>query len=253
MENSIILFPETLLLVFKAESLINSNILENNKLLVLSLLNTEYRWRELFNEDVISKVSFFQVYPKLGLDPGEVSQHLANIKAWGITLRDPESLKYFSQFKETLKEVFEDLIPEIKLVEKEDRNKKAEIFQAVLTLELAEELDQEVSGIWKSLKNIDQKYKSVFKNRIIGEDYTFEEFEAPFKVDISVHTGLEGIPARISAWKTIAPILFKDFSEKLQVLITEEEILELWENPKEELAKLFAKKEVELKILDLND
>ena len=253
MKEDFVLFPETLLLISKKEAIEESDILEKGKILVLSLLNTKYRWIELFGEEFTSKVSFFPTYEKLGLDPGEVSQHLANIKAWGVTLRDPESLKYFSQFKETLKEVFEDLVPEIKLVDQEKRDKKAEILQAVLTLELAEELDQEVSGIWKSLQSVDQKYQSIFKSRIIGEDYTFEEFEAPFKVDIPIHTNLEGISARISAWKVIAPILFKDFNDKVRVLVTEKEIVEMWENPEEELAKLFAKKEVDLRTIEVND
>ncbi|NPA39984.1 MAG: hypothetical protein GXO57_06045 [Thermodesulfobacteria bacterium] len=231
--SAFLLFPQTLLFPEYEKSLekISSSIV------VLNLIYTESRWKALFSENLLKRVKFLNLFKLLEksfpVDVEELKKELELVKNWGTSFRDPENLRYFSQFKDTLREVLESLTPSISLKVKP---KVENIKPFLIALCLAEDFDFEASEVYLSVKNLKDRYQEVFKDKVIGEDLVFSPEEVPkgfLETDLSKVYAFDffqvyGLNTRVSAWKKLFPKIELPF-DKLGLLITDEALLENWE------------------------
>ncbi|NPA40127.1 MAG: hypothetical protein GXO57_06775 [Thermodesulfobacteria bacterium] len=220
-----LLYPRTFVFNPRLEEILTQNF---QRLFVVNLLSTQKRWKEFYSEEVFDRLVFIDLISKLGIDQKELISQLENVKYWGISFRDPENLKYFSQFKNSLRDSMEELGLIFKN-EEEKEEKDVSTFRAVLTLCLAEELDYELANIQKSLEVIDKRYKEVFEEKIIGEDPGYEKL-IPSTLDFS--TGFfdfyqtYNLEARINSWNVLASELPTEINA---LFFMEEELLDEWE------------------------
>jgi len=224
--NSVLLYPQTLLLPEIAEELKNYF----KKLIILKLPTTEEHISQFF-----SNFEFFEFLEIRGIDEKfeqEIKKEITNIETWGLFFRTPETLKYFAQYKEVLQDSLEQIIPYLKKaeVQKEGTLKKQIDFkQALLILCLAESLDSKLLDVKTGLKKIEKKYQEVIKEKIIGEELgKFSEIQNVMESSED-RFQLLNLPLRISAWKKLFSYLNpQELKENSQVLITERTLLQDW-------------------------
>ncbi len=207
-----------------------------SSIIILELSSTFETWKNFYNNSTTSwreKLKFLTLKKEFSIDWKELEREKETLKEWGLNFRTPENLKYFSQFKEILEESLETLLPNIKGV-KTISKQEIEIKRALITLLLAEDLDARLYELYLSLKEIDEKYNEILKEKIIGEDFTFQkilDIYYPVSEPYISFKNLSGLFSRINAWKTVGKYLEWEICPDLSnLLITDIELLESWKD-----------------------
>jgi hypothetical protein len=204
-----------------------------SKIVFLKLSKTEDLIENIYKDLPISwkeKVTFLEFKKEIKIDWNQLSREVDVIEEWGLNFRTPETLKYFSQFKETLEDSLENIYPSFN--KKEEKTKEeTEIKRALILLCLAEKLDYRLYEIEKSLKEMENRYNQIFEEKIIGEDETFEKI-LDIKEPLTNYLFEEELPnlnLRIFAWKLIGKYLdWESLYPLNDLLITEKKLLEDW-------------------------
>jgi hypothetical protein len=204
-----------------------------SKIVFLKLSKTEDLIENIYKDLPISwkeKVTFLEFKKEIKIDWNQLSKEVDVIEEWGLNFRTPETLKYFSQFKETLEDSLENIYPSFN--KKEEKTKEeTEIKRALILLCLAEKLDYRLYEIEKSLKEMENRYNQIFEEKIIGEDETFEKI-LDIKEPLTNYLFEEELPnlnLRIFAWKLIGKYLdWESLYPLKDLLITEKKLLEDW-------------------------
>ena len=204
-----------------------------SKIVFLKLSKTEELIENIYKDLPISwkeKITFLEFKKEIKIDWNQLSREVDVIEEWGLNFRTPETLKYFSQFKETLEDSLENIYPSFN--KKEEKNKEeTEIKRALILLCLAEKLDYRLYEIEKSLKEMENRYNQIFEEKIIGEDETFEKI-LDIKEPLTNYLFEEELPnlnLRIFAWKLIGKYLdWESLYPLNDLLITEKKLLEDW-------------------------
>jgi len=218
-----LLSPEKIVKVFPLVS----------KIVFLKLSKTEDLIENIYRDLPISwkeKITFLEFKKEIKIDWNQLSREVDVIEEWGLNFRTPETLKYFSQFKETLEDSLENIYPSFN--KKEEKTKEeTEIKRALILLCLAEKLDFRLYEIEKSLKEMENRYNQIFEEKIIGEDETFEKI-LDIKEPLTNYLFEEELPnlnLRIFAWKLIGKYLdWESLYPLNDLLITEKKLLEDW-------------------------
>ncbi|HBT03417.1 MAG TPA: hypothetical protein DEA54_01215 [Thermodesulfobacterium commune] len=226
----VLLYPQTFLGRKHLEKIIG--LIE--KLLVLDLGTTQENWLKFYHEktDLKEKVVFLGFKPDLEIDLEEVKKEVKSLEEWGYNFRTPENLRYFSQFKDVFENSLEDLLSAIKGGQrlKED---KFIIKSQIITLILAEKLDVSNYEIRVDLESLELKYQEVFKEKIVGEDFSFkplEELNRLISSSVELQESLPNLEQRIKAWQTLGPYIdFSHASGLDGLIITSSELLESWQ------------------------
>jgi len=204
-----------------------------SKIVFLKLSKTEDLIENIYKDLPISwkeKITFLEFKKEIKIDWNQLSREVDVIEEWGLNFRTPETLKYFSQFKETLEDSLENIYPSFN--KKEEKTKEeTEIKRALILLCLAEKLDYRLYEIEKSLKEMENRYNQIFEEKIIGEDETFEKI-LDIKEPLTNYLFEEELPnlnLRIFAWKLIGKYLdWESLYPLNDLLITEKKLLEDW-------------------------
>jgi hypothetical protein len=204
-----------------------------SKIVFLKLSKTEDLIENIYKDLPISwkeKVTFLEFKKEIKIDWNQLSREVDVIEEWGLNFRTPETLKYFSQFKETFEDSLENIYPSFN--KKEEKTKEeTEIKRALILLCLAEKLDYRLYEIEKSLKEMENRYNQIFEEKIIGEDETFEKI-LDIKEPLTNYLFEEELPnlnLRIFAWKLIGKYLdWESLYPLKDLLITEKKLLEDW-------------------------
>jgi len=204
-----------------------------SKIVFLKLSKTEDLIENIYKDLPIfwkEKITFLEFKKEIKIDWNQLSREVDVIEEWGLNFRTPETLKYFSQFKETLEDSLENIYPSFN--KKEEKTKEeTEIKRALILLCLAEKLDYRLYEIEKSLKEMENRYNQIFEEKIIGEDETFEKI-LDIKEPLTNYLFEEELPnlnLRIFAWKLIGKYLdWESFYPLNDLLITEKKLLEDW-------------------------
>jgi len=204
-----------------------------SKIVFLKLSKTEDLIENIYKDLPISwkeKITFLEFKKEIKIDWNQLSREVDIIEEWGLNFRTPETLKYFSQFKETLEDSLENIYPSFN--KKEEKTKEeTEIKRALILLCLAEKLDYRLYEIEKSLKEMENRYNQIFEEKIIGEDETFEKI-LDIKEPLTNYLFEEELPnlnLRIFAWKLIGKYLdWESLYPLNDLLITEKKLLEDW-------------------------
>ena len=204
-----------------------------SKIVFLKLSKTEDLIENIYKDLPISwkeKITFLGFKKEIKIDWNQLSREIDVIEEWGLNFRTPETLKYFSQFKETLEDSLENIYPSFN--KKEEKTKEeTEIKRALILLCLAEKLDYRLYEIEKSLKEMENRYNQIFEEKIIGEDETFEKI-LDIKEPLTNYLFEEELPnlnLRIFAWKLIGKYLdWESLYPLNDLLITEKKLLEDW-------------------------
>ncbi|PMP66158.1 MAG: hypothetical protein C0190_05925 [Thermodesulfobacterium geofontis] len=220
-----LLFPEK---AFKVFPLFSESVF-------LKLARTEEFVEYLYKELPFSwkeKITFIELKKEIKVDWNQLKREVDLLEEWGLNFRTPETLKYFSQFKETLEESLESLYPTFnKRKEEEKLKEEFEIKRALILLSLAEKLDFKLYEVEKALKEMENKFHQIFGEKIIGEDETFENI-IEIKEPLTSYLSGEGLPnlnLRIHAWKILGKYLdWESVFPLKNILITEKELLEDW-------------------------
>jgi hypothetical protein len=205
-----------------------------SKIVFLKLSKTEELIENIYKDLPISwkeKITFLEFKKEIKIDWNLLNREVDVIEEWGLNFRTPETLKYFSQFKETLEDSLESIYPSFNKKEKKNTEKEFEIKRALILLCLAEKLDFRLYEVEKSLKEMENRYNQVFEEKIIGEDETFERI-LDLKEPLTSYLFEEELPnlnLRIFAWKLIGNHLdWESLYPLSNLLITEEKLLENW-------------------------
>jgi hypothetical protein len=205
-----------------------------SKIVFLKLSKTEDLIENIYKDLPISwkeKITFLEFKKEIKIDWNQLSREVDIIEEWGLNFRTPETLKYFSQFKETLEDSLESIYPSFNKKEEKNTEKEFEIKRALILLCLAEKLDFRLYEVEKSLKEMENRYNQVFEEKIIGEDETFERI-LDLKEPLTSYLFEEELPnlnLRIFAWKLIGKHLdWESLYPLSSLLITEEKLLENW-------------------------
>ncbi|GEM_PF-768932 len=206
-----------------------------SKMVFLKLSKTKELMENIYKDLLISwkeKIIFLEFKKEIKVDWNQLNREVDVIEEWGLNFRTPETLKYFSQFKETLEDSLESIYPSFNKKEKEEKIKEEfEIRRALILLCLAEQLDFRLYEVEKSLKEIESKYNQIFEEKIIGEDETFERI-LDIKEPLASYLFEEELPnldLRVFAWKLIGKHLdWESLYPLNSLLITEEKLLENW-------------------------
>jgi hypothetical protein len=204
-----------------------------SKIVFLKLSKTEDLIENIYKDLPISwkeKVTFLEFKKEIKIDWNQLSREVDVIEEWGLNFRTPETLKYFSQFKETFEDSLENIYSSFN--KKEEKTKEeTEIKRALILLCLAEKLDYRLYEIEKSLKEMENRYNQIFEEKIIGEDETFEKI-LDIKEPLTNYLFEEELPnlnLRIFAWKLIGKYLdWESLYPLNDLLITEKKLLEDW-------------------------
>ena len=204
-----------------------------SKIVFLKLSKTEDLIENIYKDLPIfwkEKITFLEFKKEIKIDWNQLSREVDVIEEWGLNFRTPETLKYFSQFKETLEDSLENIYPSFN--KKEEKTKEeTEIKRALILLCLAEKLDYRLYEIEKSLKEMENRYNQIFEEKIIGEDETFEKI-LDIKEPLTNYLFEEELPnlnLRIFAWKLIGKYLdWESLYPLNDLLITEKKLLEDW-------------------------
>jgi len=204
-----------------------------SKIVFLKLSKTEDLIENIYKDLPISwkeKVTFLEFKKEIKIDWNQLSREVNVIEEWGLNFRTPETLKYFSQFKETFEDSLENIYSSFN--KKEEKTKEeTEIKRALILLCLAEKLDYRLYEIEKSLKEMENRYNQIFEEKIIGEDETFEKI-LDIKEPLTNYLFEEELPnlnLRIFAWKLIGKYLdWESLYPLNDLLITEKKLLEDW-------------------------
>ncbi|AEH23434.1 hypothetical protein TOPB45_1353 [Thermodesulfobacterium geofontis OPF15] len=204
-----------------------------SKIVFLKLSKTEDLIENIYKDLPIfwkEKITFLEFKKEIKIDWNQLSREVDVIEEWGLNFRTPETLKYFSQFKETLEDSLENIYPSFN--KKEEKTKEeTEIKRALILLCLAEKLDYRLYEIEKSLKEMENRYNQIFEEKIIGEDETFEKI-LDIKEPLTNYLFEEELPnlnLRIFAWKLIGKYLdWESLYSLNDLLITEKKLLEDW-------------------------
>uniref|UniRef100_A0A7V5XHH0 Uncharacterized protein n=1 Tax=Thermodesulfobacterium geofontis TaxID=1295609 RepID=A0A7V5XHH0_9BACT len=205
------------------------------KMVLLKLSKTEELVESIYKDLPVSwkeKITFLELKKEIKVDWNQLSKEVEIIEEWGLNFRTPETLKYFSQFKETLEDSLESIYPSFNKKEEEEKIKEEfEIKRALILLCLAEKLDFRLYEVEKSLKEMESKYNQIFEEKIIGEDETFERI-LDVKEPLASYLFEEELPnldLRIFAWKIIGKHLdWEPLYPLSNLLITEKKLLENW-------------------------
>jgi hypothetical protein len=205
-----------------------------SKIVFLKLSKTEELIENIYKDLPISwkeKITFLEFKKEIKIDWNLLNREVDVIEEWGLNFRTPETLKYFSQFKETLEDSLESIYPSFNKKEEKNTEKEFEIKRALILLCLAEKLDFRLYEVEKSLKEMENRYHQVFEEKIIGEDETFERI-LDLKEPLTSYLFEEELPnlnLRIFAWKLIGKHLdWESLYPLSSLLITEEKLLENW-------------------------
>jgi len=205
-----------------------------SKIVFLKLSKTEELIENIYKDLPISwkeKITFLEFKKEIKIDWNLLNREVDVIEEWGLNFRTPETLKYFSQFKETLEDSLESIYPSFNKKEEKNTEKEFEIKRALILLCLAEKLDFRLYEVEKSLKEMENRYNQVFEEKIIGEDETFEKI-LDIKEPLTSYLFEEELPnlnLRIFAWKLIGNYLdWESLYPLSNLLITEEKLLENW-------------------------
>jgi hypothetical protein len=205
-----------------------------SKIVFLKLSKTEELIENIYKDLPISwkeKITFLEFKNEIKVDWNQLNREVDVIEEWGLNFRTPETLKYFSQFKETLEDSLESIYPSFNKKEEKNTEKEFEIKRALILLCLAEKLDFRLYEVEKSLKEMENRYNQVFEEKIIGEDETFERI-LDLKEPLTSYLFEEELPnlnLRIFAWKLIGNHLdWESLYPLSNLLITEEKLLENW-------------------------
>jgi hypothetical protein len=205
-----------------------------SKIVFLKLSKTEELIENIYKDLPISwkeKITFLEFKKEIKIDWNLLNREVDVIEEWGLNFRTPETLKYFSQFKETLEDSLESIYPSFNKKEEKNTEKEFEIKRALILLCLAEKLDFRLYEVEKSLKEMENRYHQVFEEKIIGEDETFERI-LDLKEPLTSYLFEEELPnlnLRIFAWKLIGNHLdWESLYPLSNLLITEEKLLENW-------------------------
>jgi hypothetical protein len=205
-----------------------------SKIVFLKLSKTEELIENIYKDLPISwkeKITFLEFKKEIKIDWNLLNREVDVIEEWGLNFRTPETLKYFSQFKETLEDSLESIYPSFNKKEEKNTEKEFEIKRALILLCLAEKLDFRLYEVEKSLKEMENRYNQVFEEKIIGEDETFERI-LDLKEPLTSYLFEEELPnlnLRIFAWKLIGKHLdWESLYPLSSLLITEEKLLENW-------------------------
>ncbi|WP_022855514.1 hypothetical protein [Thermodesulfobacterium thermophilum] len=226
----VLLYPQTFLGVEQVEKVIT--LIE--RLLVLDLGTTKENWLKFYHEktDLKEKVVFLGFKPDLEIDLEEVKKEVAHLEEWGANFRTPENLRYFSQFRDVFENFLEDLLYAIKGV-KTLQEDKFMVKSQIITLMLAEKLDVSTYEIKVDLESLELKYQEVFKEKIVGEDFSFKPLEELNRLvlsSIEVQESLLNLEQRIKAWQTLGPYIDFNHASGLDgLIITSSELLESWQ------------------------
>lgn len=223
-------------------------------LVVLKLPETKENW-EFFYRDLTEwreRVKFLEFKADLKQEVDQILKEVKVLEEWGYNFRTAENLRYFSQFKELVEESLIRIIGEIK--GKESREKRSlELKQALITLVLAEKLDLRTYEIEKEWIDFERRYQETFKEKVIGEDFSFRPLDEMIKIahePISLVEELPGLKARERAWRILGDSI--EFSVMLKIeglLVTSKELFEEWrENYKGVLEET---KDSDIKILKI--
>ncbi|WP_028841638.1 hypothetical protein [Thermodesulfobacterium hveragerdense] len=226
----VLLYPQTFLGIEQVEKVIALT----ERLLVLDLGTTKENWLKFHQEktDLKEKVVFLGFNPDIGIDLEEVKKEVASLEEWGANFRTPENLRYFSQFRDVFENSLEDLLSAIKGVKtlKEDN---VMIKSQIISLILAEKLDVFTYEIKKDLESLELKYQEVFKEKIVGEDFSFrplEELNRLVSSSIEAQESLPNLERRIKAWQTLGSYIdFSHASGLDGLIITSSDLLESWQ------------------------
>lgn len=206
-----------------------------SEFIFLKLARTEEFMEDIYKDLPLSwkeKITFIELKGEIKVDWNQLKREVDILEEWGLNFRTPETLKYFSQFKETLEDSLESLYPTFNKKKEEEKLKEEfEIKRALILLSLAERLDFRLYEVEKALKEMENKYNQIFGEKIIGEDETFENI-LDIKEPLMSYLSEEGLPnlnLRILAWKIIGKHLdWKSVFPLNNLLITERELLEDW-------------------------
>ncbi|QER42017.1 hypothetical protein F1847_04360 [Thermodesulfobacterium sp. TA1] len=235
---NLLLYPQTFLGLEEVEKIIK--LVE--KLLVLDLSITKENWFRFIkdHQNLQQKVQFLSFKPDLGIDLEELKKEVSSLEEWGYNFRNLENLKYFSQFKEVLEESLKEIFYSIK-GDKVLEEEKVRIKSSIINLFLAEKLDVSMYEIKKELEKLEWQYHQVFKEKVIGEDFSFkpiEDLNYLISTSLSFPEKLPNLKQRIKAWQAIGPYI--DFGSHLAfngLVINSSELLELWQEKHEHLVK----------------
>jgi hypothetical protein len=205
-----------------------------SKIVFLKLSKTEELMENIYKDLPISwkeKIIFLEFKKEIKVDWNQLNREVDIIEEWGLNFRTPETLKYFSQFKETLEDSLESIYPSFNKKEEKNTEEEFELKRALILLCLAEKLDFRLYDVEKSLKEMENRYHQVFEEKIIGEDETFERI-LDIKEPLTSYLFEEELPnlnLRIFAWKLIGKHLdWESLFPLSSLLITEEKLLENW-------------------------
>jgi hypothetical protein len=205
-----------------------------SKIVFLKLSKTEELIENIYKDLPISwkeKIIFLEFKKEIKVDWNQLNREVDIIEEWGLNFRTPETLKYFSQFKETLEDSLESIYPSFNKKEEKNTEEEFELKRALILLCLAEKLDFRLYDVEKSLKEMENRYHQVFEEKIIGEDETFERI-LDIKEPLTSYLFEEELPnlnLRIFAWKLIGKHLdWESLFPLSSLLITEEKLLENW-------------------------
>lgn len=225
----LLLYPQTFLDPKKGKKIFSYI----KTLAVLKLPETEENW-EFFYKDLTEwreVVKFLEFKSDLKQEFDQILKEVKVIEEWGYNFRTAENLRYFSQFKELVEESLIKIIGEIK--RKENREKRyLELKQALITLVLAEKLDLRTYEIEKELGDFERRYQETFKEKVIGEDFSFRPLEEIIRLahePVFLFKELSGLKTRKRAWRILGDLIEFSAVEKMEgLLITSEELFEEW-------------------------
>lgn len=228
-------------------------------LYVLKLLETEKNWENFYQQldDWKKKVKFLEIKQEVKSIFSSLEREVQIIEEWGYNFRTPENLRYFSKFKDLVEESITKIVGKIKETKetKDEKREGLEIKQALITLVLAEKLDVKICEIQRELKNIEKIYQQTFKEKIIGEDFSFKPLEEVTKIAVEsviISEDLPGLKARENAWKMLSNIIDFNPIENLDgILITSKELFEEWKDRYEKDIEIEKNITANLKILEV--
>jgi hypothetical protein len=207
-----------------------------SQIVALQLPTTFEVWERFYQESDLpwqEKISFLTLKQDVSIDWETLKKEAKNLQEWGLNFRTPENLKYFSHFKEVLKEALEEISPVIKGIKKASPQEETKIKQALITLLLAEELDAKLWEIFASLEKVDKQYSQIFEEKIIGEDFTFEkvmDIKYPFFDPSLSFKNLSNLSSRIHAWKILVNHLnWASYRSLKSIIITDPALLGNWQ------------------------
>lgn len=229
--SKLLLYPQNLLSPEKAIKIFPLI----SEIVCLKLSRTEEFIEDIYKDLPFSwkeKITFLKLKKEIKVDWEQLKREVIALEEWGLNFRTPDTLKYFSHFKETLEESLESLYPSFSKKEEQERLKEEfEIKKALILLSLAEKLDFGLYEAERSLKEMENKYNQFFEEKIIGEDETFENI-LDIRENLVSYLSGEGLPnlnLRVFAWKIIGKYLdWESLFPLNNLLITEKELLEDW-------------------------